>query len=545
MKGVIPVASEPRRQASGDELAVQIMRKMQREDESYRPHKSSGSGKNSKKKKKRRSSAKPSSPIHTVIVTVLLLLAIALAVCIYLYLRGIKESQDKFLRNTFINSVDVSGMTEAEAYDAVSSSEPAPEALELIKLDGGSIKIPLEDIGYVDNTKVSISQFLSQQNRYLWFRNLFKKTEFNFEGAASYDDAKLTAAIKERVIDKSGKNPPKDAYIDYTPNGFEIHKEVKGDKIDTTKTDKLMDYIRQYLDSGVFKIDLASADVYQLPKVLAADLEEEYRNMGDIYDIVINIDFGYESAKLTGAEFLDWLIFDKNNANNGYKVDTQKVEAYVEQLAYKYDTFGTTRVFETTNKGEMRIEQGKGDYGWWIDKDETRDLIISTIKKGKSADIEPVYYTNPDSKYTYTGNPRARTENDDIGSTYCEIDLTAQHFWYYYKGELKYECDIVSGLPTKARNTPAGIYKIWDKQMDKVLEDTNDDGESWSTPVTYWTNISTFGVGIHDSKKRTAFGGTVYKKYGSQGCINMTIEDAKYVYDNIAINTPVVIYWEK
>ncbi|MBR1764365.1 MAG: peptidoglycan binding domain-containing protein [Ruminococcus sp.] len=532
------MASEPKRQATGDELALQIMRKMQREDGDYRPRKSSGSG---KKKKKRRTSKKPTSALHTALVTILLLLAIIIAVGVYLYLRGLKDSQDKFLRNTFINSVDVSGMTEAEAYAAVSDSEPAPAEMELIKLDGGSIKIPLADIGYVDNVKISISQFLTQQNRYLWFRSLYKKTEYNFTEATSYDNEKLTAVIKERVIDKSGKNPPKDAYINYTPDGFEIHKEVKGDKIDETKTDKLMDYIRQYLDNGVYVIDLAAADVYQLPKVLATDLEEEYRNMGSIYDVVISINFGYESAQLTGAEFLDWLIFDQNNANNSYKVDTTKVEAYVEQLAYKYDTFGTTRIFETTNKGEKRIEQGKGDYGWWIDKDETRDLIIDTIKKGKSAEIDPIYYTNPDSNYTYACNPRARTANSDIGTTYCEVDLSAQHFWYYYKGELKYECDIVSGVKSK---TPAGIYKIWDKQMDKVLEDTNDEGESWSTPVTYWTNISTFGVGIHDSKKRTAFGGTIYKKYGSQGCINMTVQDARYVYENISLNTPVIMYWD-
>lgn len=529
------MATTAKKQVSSDELAVQIMRKMQRDDGELRPRKSSN--------KKRKKKDKPTTRLHTAVVTVLLLLCILLAVGIYIYLRGIKDTQGKFLNNTYINSIDVSGMTETEAYAAVQSREPAPEEFELIKLDGGSIKIPLADIGYVDNVKISVSQFLSQQNRYLWFKSLFKKTDYTFTESYSYDDQLFEKVIKERVIDKSGKNPPKDAYISYTPSGFEIHKEVKGDKIDDSKKDKLLDYIRQYLDNGVFVIDLAPADVYQLPKVVASDLEEEYRNMGSVYDVVIKINFDYEYAELTGAEFMDWLIFDQNDGTKSYKVDEKKVYDYVQQLSYKYDTYGTTRVFETTKRGEKKIEQGKGDYGWWIDKDKTTELLIQTISAGKSTTIDPIYYVNPDSNYTYTCNPRVRTAGDDIGDTYCEIDLSAQHFWYYEKGELKYECDIVSGLPTTARNTPAGVYKVWDKEADKTLTDTNDDGESWSTPVSYWTNISTFGVGIHDSKKRTAFGGTIYKKYGSQGCINMSIADARYVYEGVSINTPVIMYW--
>ena len=122
------------------------------------------------------------------------------------------------------------------------------------------------------------------------------------------------------------------------------------------------------------------------------------------------------------------------------------------------------------------------------------------------------------------------------------VDLKKQHLWYYEKGKLKYETDIVSGKPTEERNTPAGVYKLWLKEKDKTLTGSNST-ESWETPVKYWNNISTIGVGLHDATWHSSFGGDRYKLYGSHGCINMPLEAAKYVYEKIEIGTPCVMYW--
>ena len=76
-----------------------------------------------------------------------------------------------------------------------------------------------------------------------------------------------------------------------------------------------------------------------------------------------------------------------------------------------------------------------------------------------------------------------------------------------------------------------------------MLSGSTSAGETWSTPVTFWNNISTFGVGLHDATWHTSFGGSRYVNYGSHGCINMPYDAAKYVYDNIELNTPVIMYW--
>ena len=58
---------------------------------------------------------------------------------------------------------------------------------------------------------------------------------------------------------------------------------------------------------------------------------------------------------------------------------------------------------------------------------------------------------------------------NDYGSTYVEINLTAQHLFYYKDGSLVVESDFVSGNEAKGWATPAGVYPLTYKQKDAVL----------------------------------------------------------------------------
>ena len=97
----------------------------------------------------------------------------------------------------------------------------------------------------------------------------------------------------------------------------------------------------------------------------------------------------------------------------------------------------------------------------------------------------------------------------DYGNTYIEVDLTAQHLWYYKDGKLAMESDIVSGYPSKSRNTPGGVYKLWYKEKGKTLRGSAD-GQSYASYVDYWNNVSTIGIGLHDASWQNGnFGGSV------------------------------------
>ncbi|GAB5082006.1 L,D-transpeptidase family protein [Hominimerdicola sp. 21CYCFAH17_S] len=489
------------------------------------------------RKKKKRSRAKVIGILSACIV----IAAAAAVTGVYFY--GMNKADGKFLANTTINGIDVSGKTEKEAYELVLQNSVIPENITLTKLDGTDLTISLDKIGYKDNIKVTVSQYFTQQNHYTWFRNLWNKTEYNFHSTFTYDKDKLYSEVKRKIVDSPGTAEPQDAYIEKTDDGFAIVKEVRGDKVDEDKLDDLFDYIIGYVDSGEYLIDLSAVDCYEDPEVTEEDLTDQLDQLNSLYDIEINYDFTYTTETLHGSEILDWITFENADPTDGYTVDEDKAMEYVEKLADKYDTYGKDRKFKSTSRGEITVEKGEGCYGWWIDQQQTCDQLVEIIEEGKSANIEPIYYKNPYSAYEYVCNPEWRTAESDIGDTYCEVDLAKQHFWYYKNGKLKYECDIVSGLPTEERNTPGGVYKLWIKEKDKVLKGSLSTGEKWETPVTFWNNISTFGVGLHDATWHPYFGGNRYKTNGSHGCINMPYDAAKYVYENIDLGTPVVMYW--
>lgn len=530
-----------RQSGSGDDLAREIRATMERRD---RPQQRRSTGNPQRRRPpqgaQRRSSAHAAASsmngFKAALIAGGIIIGIILIILLIIYIKGIGNSKGKFFKTTLINDVDVSEMTEAQAYNAIMKTSTTPSNIVLTTVAGKEVIVPMDEIGYTDNIKPALKQYMDQQNYYFWFTE--KDNKYNFDTEFTYDKDKLRAKVKEEVIDKSGKQEPKNAYITSTTSGFEIVKEVKGDKIDDSSLDKLMDYIYSYLDKGEYQVDLSGADIYQNPKVVAADLQKELNNLTKISDIEITFDFGYAKETLYGSEFKSWIIYGEKSAKEGIDVDEAMVESYVERLSDKYDTYGKSRRFKSTSRGEIVVPQGRGNYGWWLDKDKMRDYIIDLIKEGDSVTVEPKYYVNPDSHYTYTCDPKYRTAQGDIGDTYVEVDLAKQHAWFYQDGKLMHEWDVVSGAPTPERNTPEGVYKLWIKEKNSILR-----GETWNTRVAYWNNISTFGIGFHDATWQPGFGGNIYTWNGSHGCLNCSVADARYVYENIPMLTPVVMYW--
>ena len=317
---------------------------------------------------------------------------------------------------------------------------------------------------------------------------------------------------------------------------------MQGNKITDMK--KLEAYVTQSVAAGELSVELdKDTGCYSLPKVKSADLEDDCKKRNDVFQLSVTYDFDYTTETLTGEELMKMI---KLKDDGSYTVDRKKAMEYVEKLAKKYDTYNTKRKFHATLQGDIIVPTSSdAKYGWWIDQEKTCDDLVDMLEKGESVDkVDPIYYST--GYYDFTGVESARSKDDDIGDTYIEIDLTDQHLWYYEKGKKKLDTYIVSGQTTsKARTTLPGVYKLWSKETNKRMKDTNADGDEWDTKCNFWNNVSLCGIGLHDSTWRGGyFGGEIYKYNGSHGCINMSYDDAKYVYDNVPYGTPVVMYYK-
>ena len=109
------------------------------------------------------------------------------------------------------------------------------------------------------------------------------------------------------------------------------------------------------------------------------------------------------------------------------------------------------------------------------------------------------------SRHPEYSQKAASHSGNDYGNTYVEINLTAQHLYFYANGKLLVESDFVSGNAAKGWSTPAGAYSITYKQRNATLK-----GQGYATPVSYWMPFNG-GIGLHDANWRKTFGGTIYR----------------------------------
>ena len=215
-------------------------------------------------------------------------------------------------------------------------------------------------------------------------------------------------------------------------------------------------------------------------------------------------------------------------------VDVYKRQAeYVAKLAATHDTVNTEREFCTTSGRTVQVYSSV--YGWKIDQEKEIETIMQEMIAGVQINREPVY--------AMRANARGM---NDIGSTYIEVDLSAQHLYYYQDGSIILESDIVSGdMQYAERQTPPGIFQLYYKKSPSVLKGKMlENGKyEYERPVTYWMPFNG-GIGFHDASWQPYFGGNRFREGGgSHGCINLPADKAAELYNRIDESVPIVCFY--
>lgn len=465
---------------------------------------------------KQKSAAKSALVIFVIIFCFLL---IALLVC---YFCTASYYAKHFFPGTVLNGVAVDKMTVEEAEDKV-AQEVADYIFTITTRDGERYQIIGPDIDYEYVPGTEISDILEEQENYKWFSNRKGAKEFDLEVSAAYNEQKLDQKISElECFQPDYIVKPQNAYLRETENGYELVEAVAGNQLKLAKVQKLA---REAVDMGEGELQLTDK-VYKEPKVRSDDshLTEALANINSYLHTTIKYDVGENGEVLDGSRIKEWIT-----VNDDYSVtfDESKVTSYIQYLASKYNTYGDVREFKTTLGDKVKI--GGGDYGWVIDKEKEKAQLLSEIQSGETIEREPVF----------NQTAVVKSETYDIGNTYIEIDYTNQHMYYYEKGKLKLDSDVVTGNISRHNGSPDGVYKIVYKQRDATLV-----GENYASDVDYFM-VFAYNVGFHDASWRNEFGQDIYKTSGSHGCINMPREKAEELYQILQVGTPVIAYYRE
>ncbi|MBU3181239.1 L,D-transpeptidase family protein [Clostridium psychrophilum] len=424
-----------------------------------------------------------------------------------------------FYFGSVINGINASGKT-VDQVDKQISMKSKTYTIEFKERNGVKEKIKGTDIALKYNAKDKIQVLKDNQNSFAWIFAIFNTKASQMDGIVTYDDKLLKEHFdKLSCIDSKKIIEPQNASFKYSDKGYAIVKEVMGNKVNEKS---LYAGVVNAINKGDATLNLDTKNYYINPKYTSTS--QKVKNT----KILLN---KYTSSKVTytfagGKQVIDGSIVNNwlgVNKNLEIIFDKDKIQSYVRKLDDHYNTYGKVRNFATSLGTTVKVSGG--DYGWLVDRSgETKDLIAA-IKGGQTITKQP--------NYTQTA---ASHDVNDIGNTYVEINMTKQHLWFYKNGSLVVQGDVVTGNVSINDATPKGVYRLKYKEKDATLK-----GEGYSVPVAEFMPFNG-GIGIHPATWRNKFGGSIYLKNGSHGCINSPASLAKTIYDNIDANTAIICY---
>jgi hypothetical protein len=425
-----------------------------------------------------------------------------------------------FFFNTNVNGVNLSLKNYKEANEIV-ESYINNYSVQIIGRDGRSENISGRDIGLTYKEKNIINDIKKNQRSIAWITSMFSKKDYYIDGLVNLNEEELNKRINEFDIINKDIISPTNVGFKYDNGIYEIESEIYGNKINK---DKLITVLMEKIKYGVKIVDLEKNLCYENPKYISdSDKVIETRDLLNKY-VSTNITyiFGEKKEELNGDIINNWIQIDEDL---NVVIDEKALKEYISKLSKNYNTVGITRKFNTSTGKIVDVEGGY--YGWKINSVAEEKMLIENIKLGANLEKEPIY----SQKGLYR-------EDNDIGDTYVEINITRQYLWFYKDGKVIAEGGIVTGDPRKGYSTSLGTYMINYKQKDAVLR-----GPGYEAKVNYWMPFNG-NIGIHDASWRYSFGYNIYESDGTHGCVNSPLSLAKKVYENIEAGTPVICYEE-
>ncbi len=328
----------------------------------------------------------------------------------------------------------------------------------------------------------------------------FNEAELNYyikpeEQGTLFDDADLQADMQKQIDGfVSGNNPNKDLEVEFP-------EEI---------------YIQPAIDQSDEQLN-AQMNIYN-----------------SYVKAKVNYQFGSETQVLDWSTIKDWVQIEGTTGT----LSEEKIRSYVNDLAANYNTRHYDRPFHTSLGKDIVIPSTENDYGYLVNEDAEYAQLLADIQSNTEVSREPIYYQTS-SDY---GNPLyyKRNGKDDLAGTYVEVNLSAQHLWFYKDGSLVVESDLVSGSVAKKSETKTGAFPLAYKESPSVLEG-QDAANGYRTEVQYWMPFYD-GQGLHDASWRSSFGGNIYQSNGSHGCVNLPPAVAAAIYDQIEAGVAIIIY---
>jgi len=435
---------------------------------------------------------------------------------------------DKFLMRTTMNGFDCSSMTVKEV-ESLMETELEKYSLTIAADGVLPEQILGKDIDIAFTNKHVIEEAMAAQSAFTWPAALFQDRNVEAVFEIKYSESKLSELVSKLLcMQEENQKEAVSAVPELNGNKFVIKEEILGTQIESVKFNEA---VERAITNMQDELNLRDADCYLHPKFVADDWEVRTAEklLNKCLETKITYRLDSKTVTLDKSQIREWLSVDEDM---NIVLSEKEVKAFAKSLGEAFNTEPWTNQFKTPT-GKVAKVSGAAK-GRVIGTSEEFERLMSEIPEGKVDTREPIITqkATPEGQYVW-------------GTTYVEVDISAQYMWYIKNGEVVFQTNVITGSP--GRDTPSGVFEILTKKRNKVLKGNIDPvtGErEYETPVDYWARITWSGVGFHDATWQPAFGGQLYKQgYGSHGCINMPYNAVATFYGLVSVGEPVVIHY--
>lgn len=466
-----------------------------------------------------------------------ILVGILFFICILLglgYLGLAVYYENGFSFQTYINGIYCTGKS-VETVNAELNDAYVYDGLEVTALEG-VFYIDADEISYTYDYREPLYHYLSQQNPYLWIENLTQgHKEYTLLPEVCYSHESLEGIVG-KALDNLGLEQEHKVVLQSGKDGFTLTNT----KLDILDEEKTIQIIKDALTQGVTAVNLEESGCYYDELFAESEIElmAFYEMLDDYQTRNVSYVFGEDREHFSKVELAQTLScfndfkMGVSKLPEDYKtifmdkegkllINEEDAELLIEERLTPYSTY-RNHTF-TTHDGRILTIKG-GTYGNQIAmKTEKKEFLAFLYSDKRSYVREP----------EYTKEVALKGKND-IGDTYIEVDIGQQKMFYYRDGELYLETDVVTG---KNNATPECVCYVYAKQTNRILR-----GPGYASPVKYWMPVNG-GIGIHDASWRSEYGGDIYIRNGSHGCINTPLEIVEQMYEVMEIGTPCILYY--
>ena len=434
--------------------------------------------------------------------------------------------QDSFMYGTWINGIYCTGKTVSETAEELAENFEynfiyvvTPQVVEVLNV---------EDLEIQYNFENALNEYRRKQNPLSWYRHMLGKhqdeeliPEITFNQELLKEWIYTTDSYKSNL-----KLEEDDLQIVFGENGYEIIE--KKEKV--LNVSLAIEKLTEIIHNMETEINLEEEGCY-FTREETLEMQEVralYEQIEQIQNLSLTYKLKEKEKKIMPVEYAAWISRNEDGSfktdKNGQLVfDKEAITVFVEELAAEYDTWHN---FPFITHDGREIVLTRGNYGTKIYQQKEVSYLLNYLKNPTEVVREPAYIRN----VTYG-------ERNAVDTTYVEVDMTSQQMMFFSEGEKVFETDVVTGCTSQGMGTPEVVCYIYRKSEDAILK-----GENYRSFVNYWVPVYG-GIGLHDATWRNKFGGEIYKKSGSHGCINTPLEKMKELYDMLEVGMPVVIHY--